>query len=336
MGASGDVQEVTLRNPPEAVRVADVRSAAGWRDAGVSDAQRRALIRSGDLACVRRGVYATKTAMARAEASPQVGHMLRAMAATCVVGGGVPSHQTAALIHGLDLLERPPDSVIHLTMPRGKRSGGSGPERIVRHPAALPAAHVLSRYGGPVTSAARTVVDLARSGVFMEGVVIADSALRTQRASKAEMELIVEYCMGWPGTERARRVVEFSDMLSESALESCARVVFHEHGLEPAVLQYPILQPQRVLARVDFCWPEFKVIAEADGLAKYQTDAGRQIAKQTRRDNELRRLGYEVVHFTWADLFENPGGVVADILAAMRRNGRHGRRQTPRPELPKR
>jgi hypothetical protein len=313
---------VTIRSTPDAVCGADVRSVAGWREAGITDAQRRALTRSGDLVLVRRGVYATRTAVTRAETYPEVGHMLGAIAATCVVGRGVPSHQTAALIHGLDLLEQPADGVVHLTMPRDTRSGEQGSAGIVRHPAALPDEHVVTVYGGKVTSVARTVADLARSVGFMEAVVIADSALRAQRASTAEMKQVIEACAGWRGTAQARRVVEFSDMFSESALESCARVIFHERGLEPAVLQYPILNPRGLLARVDFCWPDYKVIAEADGLSKYEENPRQKVAEQTRRDNELRRLGYIVIHFTWGELFQHPEKLVADILEAMHRNGR--------------
>lgn len=153
----------------------------------------------------------------------------------------------------------------------------------------------------------------------MHGVVVADSALHANKVSRDQMRRMLTACARWPGHETARRVVEFADGRAESVLESCARVVFHEHGLEPPDLQVWISGSNY---RADFLWPEDKVIAECDGLAKYEEDPKRKIAEQIRRDNVLRRLGYEVIHFTWEDLFVRPEKVIMDILAASQRQRR--------------
>ena len=71
-----------------------------------------------------------------------------------------------------------------------------------------------------MTSVGRTVVDLARVGAFAEGVVVADSALRAGKTTVAEMKGVIADCGRWPGVQRARTVVAFSDHRSESALES--------------------------------------------------------------------------------------------------------------------
>lgn len=44
-------------------------------------------------------------------------------------------------------------------------------------------------------------------------------------------------CAGWPGADRARRVVAFSNGLAESPLESRARVTFDAFGLPEPELQ---------------------------------------------------------------------------------------------------
>jgi len=80
-------------------------------------------------------------------------------------------------------------------------------------------------------------------------------------------------------------------------LESCARVVFAEAGLPAPVLQAAIATgAAEFIAKVDFCWPSYRVIAEADGMAKY--DDPRRARDQIMRDTRLRDAGYKVVHFT--------------------------------------
>lgn len=171
--------------------------------------------------------------------------------------------------------------------------------------------------GVRVTTVPRTVVDLARASSFMSAVVTADSALRadltTSRArftAKGALIAACDACAGWPGIQRARRAVDFSDPRSESVLESCARVVFHEHGLDPPELQHTVTGRDFRYA-VDFYWPRHRAIAEADGTMKY-ADPQRAV-RQLERDQRLRDHGYKVVHFTWRDLFQHPDAVIARI-----------------------
>ncbi len=152
----------------------------------------------------------------------------------------------------------------------------------------LPGEHVTALYGVPATTAARTVVDIARTATFMEGVVVADSALYERHTSRTELRRTISRCARWPGLEQARQVVEFANGLAESAFESCARVVFSDQGLPPPELQVHISGRDRtVIARVDFFWRRYGVIAEADGLLKY--DSGEGAIAELKRDR-LRNL----------------------------------------------
>jgi hypothetical protein len=112
-------------------------------------------------------------------------------------------------------------------------------------------------------------------------------------------------------------VVEFSDRRSESVLESIGRVVMHEHGLPPPELQADLGGADGFIGRADYYWPEHRTIAEADGKKKYDTKG--QAVNQLRRDARLREAGFEVVHFTWADIMYQPERVIANILAAFAR-----------------
>jgi hypothetical protein len=182
------------------------------------------------------------------------------------------------------------------------------------HNAALPDSHLTRSYGTTVTTAARTVIDLARALPFIEAVVVADSALRMRKTTKEELETVCDACGRWRGITQARSVVVFSNGLAESVLESCARVIFDAYGLQAPEIQVTLRRPDFVF-RVDFCWEEHKTIAEADGLAKYA--GSEDMLSQFRRDRLLRDAGYKIVHFTWRELFESPEVVIARIRKAL-------------------
>jgi hypothetical protein len=274
----------------------------------------RSLLRSGDLIRMRHGVYATRAAIAWATDDPRRRHALDVLAATATVGrDSVASHHSAALIHGLDLLGPPRQGVVTLTRPLSRRSFRPRGDGIVFHAAALAPEHVTRCWGALVTSVPRTVVDLARTLPFMDAVVVADSALRLGKVAKPELFLVADSCGQWPGVARARRAIEFADERAESVLESCARVVFYEAGLEPPELQAEF-RGDGFVFRGDFYWARHRTIAEADGMAKYEDPS--RARDQIRRDRLLRDAGYKVVHFTWRELFETPETVVGRIRKA--------------------
>jgi predicted transcriptional regulator of viral defense system len=306
---------MTHRDIPNAVSRSLIATAATWRAQGVSKQQMRSLERSGHLVRVRRGVYASRSAVRWAEGNSRRAHVLSVFAARATVGRrGVASYHSAAQLHGLDLLKRPPGDRVTLTVPPDKRWERVQPAGIVFHASELPPEHVTKLYKLPVTTVARTVVDLARTLPYIDGVVVADSALREEKATKPELRQVLNECARWPGVKQARRVVEFADERAGSPLESAARVAFAEAGLDPPELQATIHGPG-FSARVDFLWRGQKVVVETDGLAKYNDR--KDIINQFDRDRLLRDAGYKVVHFTWRELFETPEVVIARIRQAL-------------------
>jgi hypothetical protein len=220
-------------------------------------------------------------------------------------------------MHGLDLIGKRPDDVVTVT--RSPRDRGSRSRRgdVRVHIAELPPDHLVTKGGVLITSVARTVVDLARGSSFRDGIVVADSALRTRKTDIAKINAVITDCAGWPGIQRARDVVAFSDSRSESALESIGRVAFHQAGLPAPRLQVWVGGEFGTIGRADFFWPEHRTIAEADGAAKY-ADPGRAI-EQLDRDARLRDAGFEVVHFTWQEITVTPWQVIGRIRAAFAR-----------------
>jgi len=305
---------------PAPVRLGGIVTVPELIAAGVSRTRIRILVRQGVLTPVCRGVYARPAAVQR---GPRDDHALGLAAALAVSGPeAAGSHHSAALIHGLDLLGGVPAGIATLTRPPEAKGSRTGRPGIRLHTVALPARHVVAAPGGVrVTSVARTVVDLARGSSLRAGVVTADSALRLGLTTPAELQRAIADCARWPGITRARQVAAFSDGRSESALESLARVVFHEQGLPPPELQVWVGGDDFPVGRVDFLWRRFRTVGEADGALKYGRPAAARA--QLQRDAQLREAGFEVVHFTWGQIARVPYQVAAALLAAFE----HGRQQ---------
>ena len=293
-----------------------ITTAAKLDQAGISPAAIRARLKRGDLLRLGTGFYATREMAAQVQWHP-LGDRLLAVAVALAGRGpkAMASYQTAALIHGLDLLDRPTATVTVTRLPgTGSSQGRPG---VVIKPARVPPGQAATRYGLPVTSVARTVVDIARSSAFRAGVVTADSALRLKLTTKDELRAVLATCRQRPGSVRAAEVIEFADKLSESALESICRVAFRDLGLPPPRLQVRVGNEFDELARVDFLWREFNTIAEADGAIKYaDPDNARQ---QLWRDARLHEAGFQVVHITWNEITRYPDNVAVALRAAFRR-----------------
>jgi Transcriptional regulator, AbiEi antitoxin len=238
----------------DALRRPYVATAAQWHAAGISSAQLRSFVRLGYLVQVRRGVYATRQAAALAKSDERRAHALQVAAVRASIGHDlVGSHHSAALIHGFELLKRPSAGTVTMTRRPPKRSRSRKAAGVLIHNAELPSGHVTRQYGTEVTTAARAVIDLARTLPFIEAVVAADSALPRRKTTKEELRSVCDACGRWPRMVQAKRVVAASNGLAESVLESCARVMFDAIGLEAPEIQVTVRGPGFAY-RVDFCW----------------------------------------------------------------------------------
>ena len=73
-----------------------------------------------------------------------------------------------------------------------------------------------------VTSATRTVVDVARIVPFEQGVIVADAALRLGLTTHEQLAEQLKRSRRMPGARAAGRVIAFADGRSESVGESAA------------------------------------------------------------------------------------------------------------------
>ncbi|MBO0831373.1 MAG: hypothetical protein J2P29_05325, partial [Actinobacteria bacterium] len=218
---------------------------------GKSPGQIDTLLRNGTLVAIGRGIYVPKVVAREFAALPHGEQVLRAAAAVAHNGPACAiSHESAALLHNIDLIgERAPGTTITIWN-RGRRGNRHG---VHTYSHAMPDSHLTSKFGLPVTTAARTVVDLAMTLEYPAGVVAADSALHQGLTTAPELWQVAGQCQTRRGGDRATRVVDFANPLAESPLESLARVVFDEGGLPPPELQVTITSADKqFIGRVDF------------------------------------------------------------------------------------
>jgi hypothetical protein len=275
----------------------------------VTLARLRVLVASGRLVAVRHGVYAEADKTLALDPAQRCALEIRAeqlLRRREEVAAGL----TAAVVHGLPVLGRPP-VVPRLLLPR---EVGEAP-RTDRPRAWTPVEDVEVVHGVQVTTLARTVVDVARTRPFAFAVVTADAAL-ARGCSREEALEVLERCRRWPGARAARRVLEFADARSESPLESVGRARFEEQSLPTPDLQV-VLRDDTRTARVDHYWWHRRTVAEADGLTKYTSPEDLRAEKL--REDWLRDRGEEVVRYVWDEVLRRPEQVAERVRRAFRR-----------------
>jgi hypothetical protein len=285
---------------------------ARYAESGLSRRQVSDALARGDVLQVGKGVVVGADRLP-VEETPE-SHAVRVGAALARMRGiAAGSHGSAALLHAFSRLGRPTTQV-RLTRGGGRYRRLAIDARI--HVAGLPPEHLTTAHGVVVTTQARTVVDLARTTSFRGGVVIADSAL-ANGCRPEDIDDVLAYCGRWPGRRRAVKVAQFASPLAESPLESVSRVLFHEQGLPEPILQHEIDVTTDLTYRVDFYWQDYGVIGEADGLVKY--DDPDVLRREKVRELQLEDMGYEVVRWTWQQVWRQPDLVVAKLRRAMQR-----------------
>jgi very-short-patch-repair endonuclease len=218
--------------------------------------------------------------------------------------GAVAAAASAAVVWRLPLQSGPPLLPIVLnprSRPRredGRRSGSG-----VRRRAWLEPDECTAAGGLPVTTAPRTVVDLARAVPVTWGLAVADVA-RRRGTTAAELDEAVERQRGVPGIRAAARVASWADPRAESPLESVARATVRMLGLPAPELQVSITAEGHRY-RVDLLIREYWTVVEVDGKVKYAGESARpdQAWQDKLRRDRLMSAGFEVERFVAADAY---------------------------------
>jgi hypothetical protein len=309
---------------------------ADLSERGVSGREILTAVRAGTWVRLRTGVFVSAADLAEVERTGRRPG-LDALAVTTSLNRSstVLSGATAAWIWGLPR-PRTTSSPIHLTDPHRWRRGRGW----LMTQASLPDDEVTQRGAYRVTTAARTVVDVARGWPEVHAVAAIDAALLRRLTTRDELERVLDRQTNVPGIPRAVRAVSLADGRSESWLETWGRLTFAALGLPPYVPQVELWVDGHLLKVADGWYPEAALAIEFDGRVKYRRPRyGRSaedvLWQEKRSEDLLRSLGIRFVRAV-ADDLAAPGRPALDRLVrrhlAFEGPDPRDFREVPRPE----
>lgn len=268
-------------------------------------------LRSGRLRRVQRGVYIPRNV----ELRPLVA--ARAAILSSGVRTAVASHETAARVHGISVPggRRCEHVTVRLELRRKDRKD------LKFHTRGLALGDTCSFEGVPVTSAARTLADLACMLDRVPAVWAIDDALRERICTREQLEQVTETWRGGAGSHAASVRLGEADGRAESMLETAGRLTLADAGLPPPVAQLEVRSPGgQIVGRLDHAYPDHQVALEYDGRSVHEAPTA--LYRDRSRQNALAALGWTVLRFTWWDVTEDPRRFtqsVARTLAERRR-----------------
>ena len=220
----------------------------------------------------------------------------------------VISHTTAARLWELPV---PPDGLVHLSVPPGRRPRTGAPVRV--HRVVVGDSDRAGIDGLPVTSRAATVLDCLPLLDRSDGAKLLDRAVQQgwlrpvhveRRLAESPAGTATSRCDGsWPPSDpvpTAQRNACCTDSCASTASTAGDRST--PSGCHPAGSQ-PLTFPASLVA------------IEVDGWAwhidpeRFQLDRSRQ--------NEMVTAGWTVLRFTWTDLTERPDLVLRTVRRAL-------------------
>lgn len=267
---------------------------------GLSEEAIEVRIRAGRLHPVQAGVYAVGHRAIKREGCW--------MAAVLASGpAAVLSHFSAAALWGIQPNSRSRIDVITLHRSRSWAT-------ISRHFIALPADERTVEDGIPVTTAPRTVFDLAATSP----VDRVESAIRQVEYLRLHDQLsLLDLVRRYPGRRGVRRVREALARIeampagrTRSRLEERFLPFLRRHDLpRPRLNDWIVVGEKRY--QVDCHWHGTGQVVELDSWEGHGTRSA--FREDRARDRTLRTAGYDVTRISWAQLDDEPEAVASDL-----------------------
>jgi very-short-patch-repair endonuclease len=245
-------------------------------------------VREGRLVRRHRGVY---------QVGPLLAPLGAEMAAVLACGSGAAlSHGTAAALWGF----RTAPTGIHVTVPG----------RAIRAPRGVRVHQALSldaavRQGLPLTTPARTLLDLASRLGEAELVRAAEQAQILRLTDRAELR-----AQTGRGAARLRAALPGEPTLTRSEAEQRLLSL-----IRSARLPRPETNVRIAGHEVDVVWRAARLVVEVDGYAYHSSRAA--FERDRARDADLMQAGYRVLRVTWRQLTQEPEAVVARLAALL-------------------
>lgn len=254
------------------------------------------------LHLIHRGVYAV--------GHRRITQMGWWMAAVLACGpDAVLSHRSAAVLWGI--LEGSPTRV-DISVPR-QRGGRDG---VRLHLASLDEDERTVRAGIPVTTVARTLLDLAAVLQPHELNRALERAEALRLSDRTPLVALIERHRGRRGTANLKAAIKegLRPAVTKSELERRFLSLLDEAEL-PRPQTNVWLNLGGEWMEVDCAWPEQRVIVELDGRTYHQTTAA--FERDRKRDRRAQAHGWRPIRVTDRALRQEPDALVADVRALL-------------------
>jgi very-short-patch-repair endonuclease len=275
--------------------------------AGMSRATWYRRVASGALLELHPGVAALGGAPATAERA--------VLAAVLSLGPGVvASHRSAAYLWGAEVDGAHPVDVIARREARGRRRGVA-----VHRPVDAHHVRAVVRADIAVTTPSRTLVELGAvsSRRTVERVYEQFLVAGTISPAAAQAALVRHARRGRAGVGVLRSVLDgwtIGDRPPDSELEVAVARLLQRYGLPAPQFQHLVTGPG-FRSRVDFAYPELRIVIEVDGWRFHATRAAFEADRQ--RDAMLESAGWTVLRFTWLQVSRRPAWVAERVAATL-------------------
>ncbi len=236
---------------------------------------------------------------------PLEGPHSRAMAAVLAVGpGALLSHDAAAALWGL----RPPQKgPIDVTVAGRETRNRTG---IRTHTVRLHPRDATRKHGIPVTSPARTLLDLAAT---LPPRDLNRTVEQAQVQRQVSLHSLNEQFQRYPqhrGTAALNKAIRTDPKLTRSKLERLMLEL-----VRAARLPMPSTNTKVCDWEVDLVWHARHLIVEVDSYAFHSSRAA--FERDRRKDQELQAEGWRVIRFTWRQITDEPEAVIAVLAVAL-------------------
>jgi predicted transcriptional regulator of viral defense system len=269
---------------------------------GIRSSAVRRRVDSGRLHPVHLGVYSV--------GHPILDRRVRWMAAVLACGPGAALGYASA--GALWNLRRSGGARIDVVVPGGAGRGRSG-IRVHRHPGLTPG-EVTTREGIPVTTPARTILDLAATVGDRQLKHALDQVEIQELTDYPALDALARAHARLRGATRLRKLLdsyEAGTARTRSDLEIAFLELSERHGLPRPLVNEELLTG----LTVDFVFATERVAVEADS---WQWHRGRAAFERDReRDAVLAAKGYRTLRFTDRQIENDPPTVARALTAAL-------------------
>lgn len=280
-----------------AARHRDLVARSALLDEGVSAAAVDRRVASDRLELLHPGVYFT----GHGEPTREQRHLAAVLA--CGAGAHLAGASAAELWSMLSAGPGAPE----VLRDGPRRRGPAGVT--LRRTALLPHAERTMRRGVPVTTPARTLLDLAAAR--HPGLEIAlNEALALRLVGPPALASLAR--SGRRGGARLRALLTEAPGYTRQAAERRLREL-----LRRAQLPSPRFNLRLEGAERDAVWTDERLVLEVDGYAAHGTRSA--FERDRRRDQQLVAAGYRTLRVTWRQLTGEPEAVVARLAGALAR-----------------